>query len=284
MAVAGAVPRLANSREGPFVVAFSGQRLCGKRAGDTEAAPRCCTPMQMLRALCLTAGGLLSGACFDGHVVETFDRSFDLDGAVTVEHQSYRGDLTVDGVSDGDRVEVHAELRSIRAGSMWDDDAEDSVVIEVEQDDDVSTVIVDLDRPPGGYWLDVHLTVPDHVEMFIEDSSGDITVANILALDIDDASGDLAVSSIAGDLRIDDGTGDIFVSDVGGNVDVDDGSGDLDVRDVNGDVDINDGSGDIDVRYVDGTVTVHDGSGDISVRDAGDVVIEEDGSGDVDID
>jgi DUF4097 and DUF4098 domain-containing protein YvlB len=110
--------------------------------------------------------------------------------------------------------------------------------------------------------IDIEVKVPQGIAVIIDDGSGSIDVADLLA-----------------DISIDDGSGSIDVSNVA-HVKIDDGSGSIDVSRVSGDVSIVDGSGSINVRGVQGSVRIDDGSGSIRVGDVEkDLIIIDDGSG-----
>jgi DUF4097 and DUF4098 domain-containing protein YvlB len=113
--------------------------------------------------------------------------------------------------------------------------------------------------------MDVRIGVPKSATLKIDDSSGDMEVADVQAATINDSSGDQTLENVAGDLDVTDSSGEIKIIKVGGGLRLSDSSGDVDVDGVQGDVMVEvDSSGDLDIRHVSGGVHVrNDSSGDI---------------------
>jgi DUF4097 and DUF4098 domain-containing protein YvlB len=110
----------------------------------------------------------------------------------------------------------------------------------------------------------------------------DITIPESMNLEIEDGSGDMKIFNIGGQLKIDDGSGSTYIKQVGGGLYVEDGSGHLNISNIIGDVHIGDGSGMIDIVDISGNLTINDGSGSIDIRDLdGDFKLDEDGSGEI---
>jgi DUF4097 and DUF4098 domain-containing protein YvlB len=131
-------------------------------------------------------------------------------------------------------------------------------------------------------YMDVKVGVPKSATLKIDDSSGDMDVADVQAATITDSSGDQTLENIAGDLDVSDSSGEIKILKVGGGLRLKDSSGDVEVDGVQGDVLVEvDSSGDLDIRHVSGGVHVrNDSSGDIEIHDVKrDVLIDEDSSG-----
>ena len=198
---------------------------------------------------------------------------------VVVEAQA--GDLVVRGGSSRD-VSVDGKACASTAALL------DDIKLEIRRDGDtvyVRTVMPDLSAGIFGTrysYLDLTVNVPKTATLKIDDSSGDMHVADVQAANINDSSGDQTVERIAGDLEVADSSGEIKIVDVGGGLRLKDSSGDIDVDKVQGDVTVTvDSSGDLDIRHVSGGVHVlSDSSGDIEVADVKrDVIIDEDSSG-----
>lgn len=150
----------------------------------------------------------------------------------------------------------------------------------------VRTVLPDIQDSFFGLgryaYMDVRVSVPKSATLKIDDSSGDMDVADVQAATITDSSGDQTLENIAGDLDVSDSSGEIKILKVGGGLRLRDGSGEVDVDGVQGDVMVEvDTSGDLDIRHVSGGVHVrNDSSGDIEIQDVKrDVLIDEDSSG-----
>ena len=150
----------------------------------------------------------------------------------------------------------------------------------------VRTVLPDIQDSffgMGRYaYMDVRVSVPKTATLKIDDSSGDMDVADVQAATITDSSGDQTLENVAGDLDVSDSSGEIKIRKVGGGLRLKDSSGDVEVDGVQGDVLVEvDTSGDLDIRHVSGGVHVRDdSSGDIEIEDVKrDVLIDEDSSG-----
>ena len=135
----------------------------------------------------------------------------------------------------------------------------------------VRTVLPDIQDSffgMGRYaYMDVRVGVPKNATLKIDDSSGDMEVAEVQAATITDSSGDVDVDGVQGDVLVEvDSSGDLDIRHVSGGVHVrNDSSGDIEIHDVKRDVLIDeDSSGGIRVQDVGGNFTVgSDGSGGI---------------------
>jgi hypothetical protein len=116
--------------------------------------------------------------------------------------------------------------------------------------------------------IDLTVTIPNHLNLTIDDGSGLMKIDNILgSVEIDDGSGAMTISNIGSDLKIDDGSGSLDIQNVAGDVFVDDGSGSITIQSVTGNVTIDDGSGSINVSELSGKFKLIDGgSGHIVVN------------------
>jgi DUF4097 and DUF4098 domain-containing protein YvlB len=129
------------------------------------------------------------------------------------------------------------------------------------------------------------LSIHSAKNLSIDDGSGDINLENITGnLALTDGSGSIKINNVNGSATIEDGSGDMIISNVQGSLTVEDGSGEIAINNVNGAVNVDDSSGDIIIEHIDSSVTIEDGSGDIRVNHANALTIIEAGSGDVNID
>lgn len=142
----------------------------------------------------------------------------------------------------------------------------------------------------SGFWvgdsphINLEVSVPQHLTLDIDDTSGDLSVFNINSrVEIEDDSGDIKLKNIQNTVIIEDASGDIRVSDVGADVIIEDASGDVWVSTVQGNVNIDDDSGELTIEHIKGMVTIADGSGDIRVKDTGGLTVTESGSGEISI-
>jgi hypothetical protein len=209
----------------------------------------------------------LAAGCLSSDLIDTREATLDADGLESLDIDVGPGTLEVQGDPDAEEITVTVEMYSWRAGEGTHDRAEDKLFFRLDSSGDTGRLEVDVANTPIGYQANVYVTVPAHLD-----------------LDIDDGSGDLHVDDVDGRLGLSDSSGDIELSGIGGDIEIHDGSGPIHVEDARADVYISDGSGDLTVNGAAGTVTVTDGSGDIHITNAGDVELLGDGSGDVYVD
>ncbi|WP_434939041.1 hypothetical protein ACRWQN_17010 [Shewanella sp. HL-SH8] len=205
------------------------------------------------------------------------------------------GKLVIKGDENAKNIKLTAEI-------FADDDAD--VTLELVKDGDQARLVAKVEQSSNWInvdspYIDVTLTLPQHMVMDITDGSGSIDIqgmnADIALKDgsgsividggkdivIEDGSGSLDVKNVLGNLTIKDGSGSINVNNVAGNLTIKDGSGGIDVTDIKGNLDVNDGSGGMVIKHVAGLVSINDGSGGIDVEYAKGLTIHTAGSGDV---
>ena len=204
--------------------------------------------------------------------------TLDADVIETLKINCGAGFLKVRGDQNTTAIEVSAQ---IYVSHLEKDEAEDFVEkrirLSLEQRGRHAYLESEYDHK-SSFWGKVF---NDHPEVRIDLT---ITVPEKIDLRVDDGSGYILIENIAGSVDLDDGSGEITLRDITGDVWIDDGSGEIRISHVGGDVEIDDGSGEIVVRNVKGNVRVDDGSGSIEISGVGkDVIIGDDGSGRVDI-
>lgn len=200
----------------------------------------------------------------------------DASDLIKLRIEARAGDMIIRGKSGQDNIVVEATILTSEQRDY---------TLSLTKNDDVSLLVAESNSSDSWWgkspYIDLEISIPKHLELEIDDRSGDITISDIGAnVNIDDRSGDIAVSDIAGSVKINDRSGDVTIDDVEGFVVVDDKSGDLDIKNVGRDIDIDDSSGDIELFAVGGDVIIEDSSGDIIVNTAESVNIVSDSSGD----
>lgn len=209
----------------------------------------------------------LTYAAWNGYT-ETRDLELPSSGIKVLEIDAGAGGIVVNGVADTDVISVKATVRV--------DDNEDDAIETIEK-----RLVLKLEKKRSKAVLDAYFE--DSGWHFSDSAAVDVEVSVPQGLEIfvDDGSGPIQINNAQSDIRIDDGSGSIEVTGAR-SVWVDDGSGSIRITNVTGDVEVEDGSGDIKVQTVGGTVTIDDGSGGIDVRDVEkDLDIVDDGSGSV---
>lgn len=213
---------------------------------------------------------------------------FDTDavGLSALDLTAGSGRLTIRGEAGADRVTVRATACASSARLLEG--------LTLDHRVSGQALLVETDYPDKGWswtgkqyaYIHLDLTVPDRLELAIEDGSGPVEIERVASVSIVDGSGDLVLRDIRGFVRIEDGSGGIRVRNVAGFAQITDGSGGIDVDGVEGNVTISeDGSGDVEIRNVVGRVEIdEDGSGGITIAGVGgDVRIGRDGSGSIDV-
>lgn len=114
----------------------------------------------------------------------------------------------------------------------------------------------------------IDLTITDGVSLDIDNSSGDIYVANLRASKsrIEATSGDITLRSIVSNLKVETSSGDIDIDGLTGDSDIESTSGDQELANIKGNIETRSSSGDIDVVNFSGSVEIGATSGDIEIR------------------
>ena len=144
-------------------------------------------------------------------------------------------------------------------------------------------VKIDIDNSSG----DINVANLRASESKIEASSGDVTLRSVVSnLEIETSSGDIDIDGLVGDSRIESTSGDQSLYDLKGNIKTQASSGDITVSKFDGSIDLEATSGDIEIRGGEGKLEVRTTSGEIEGRDillTGDSYFDAT-SGDIDMD
>ncbi len=232
----------------------------------------------------LVAGNLQAWNCKHERTIET---ELDLSGSDRLTILAAAGDLEVEG-SPG-RTTAVATGKVCASKEKWLDDTE----IFTEGGSSAEIAVNLPSHADNWSWagnnyvyMDLRVVVPDHIQLEVRDSSGDMEILSTGPVEIKDSSGDIEVEDVRGDVVLNDSSGDIDLVDIDGNVIVrQDSSGDIYGRDIVGAVVVErDSSGDIRFRDVrDDFVVERDSSGDIVANNiGGDFRVVRDGSGSID--
>lgn len=211
-------------------------------------------------------------------------------GIQALSVQCGAGSLTLQGVEETDIIMVRAEIESEgNDKGEFQVLADKLVQLDLKEEDDRAVLLSDIAKQPFAKVearINLHILMPNKMDLKILDGSGEILVRNIIGdLKIDDDSGAIQVEEITGRIVIKDGSGDIEIEEVTGSIEIDDGSGEIVIQHATGDVVIKDTSGGIEINDIGGNVTVSDGSGSIDIyRVQKNVFIREAGSGKLEVD
>jgi hypothetical protein len=232
-------------------------------------------------ALIATALFFSHGALADCSVSASRNAEMDAADVRNVVIHARAGDLAVRGAASTTQVRAKGQACADSQKGL------DAIRIDIRRDGD--TIHLEAVMPEHGSFiniakLDLAVELPGAVDVRIEDSSGDISVAGVASAKVDDSSGDQAIHDIAGNVTVRDSSGEIDIKNIRGSVEVSDSSGDVLIADVTGSVTIPvDSSGGLTFRRVHGGVHIkNDSSGDISITDVNqDVTIDNDSAGDI---
>ena len=137
------------------------------------------------------------------------------------------------------------------------------------------TLVIRVDRVKDRSWRNyritesrIDLTIVDGVKLDIDNSSGDINVANLRASSskLEASSGDITLRSVVSNLEVETSSGDIDIDGLTGDSEIESTSGDQDIFDTKGNIETRASSGDITVSGFDGKIKVQATSGDVEIR------------------
>ena len=197
-------------------------------------------------------------------VAGTFDRSFQVNGAVDLEVLTRSGDITVRNGAAG-TVSIHAKIHS---GVSWLGGDHKAEVQELQNNPPIrqngNSIRIDYVHL-SNISVDYEITVPENTAVRTHTGSGDQTVEGLKGnIDLESGSGDLKLARLTGEMRFQTGSGNVRGHELSGPAKVKAGSGDIEIEEIGaGDVDIRTGSGNITVNGINGGFRAEAGSGDI---------------------
>ncbi len=137
------------------------------------------------------------------------------------------------------------------------------------------TLVIKVDRKTDRSWRNyritesrIDITIIDGVKLDIDNSSGDVYVANLRASEskIEATSGDISLKSIVANLNVETSSGDISIDGLTGDSEIESTSGDQEIYNSKGNIETRASSGDITISGFDGKIEVQATSGDIEIR------------------
>ena len=153
------------------------------------------------------------------------------------------------------------------------------------------TLVIRVDRKRDRSWRNyritesrIDLTITDGVKLDIDNSSGDVNVANLRATSsrIEASSGDITLRSIVANLKVETSSGDIDIDGLTGDSDIESTSGDQEIYNTKGDIETRASSGDITVSGFSGKIEVQATSGDVEIRKGAGAIKARTSSGNID--
>lgn len=137
------------------------------------------------------------------------------------------------------------------------------------------TLVIRVGRKTNRNWKNyrinesrIDLTIVDGVKLDIDNSSGDVNVANLRASEskIEASSGDITLRSIVANLSVETSSGDIDIDGLTGDSDIESTSGDQEIFNSKGNIETRASSGDITISGFNGKIEIQTTSGDVEIR------------------
>jgi hypothetical protein len=226
----------------------------------------------------------LAGCASHSGMEGGFDRQFTVNGPVSLELTSGKGDAHITSGPSGE-VRVHGDI-SVKA---WSSESGRRRLQQVEANPPLSqegSLIRIGGGKQGGGDVDVDYTivVPQDTQVRSIAGSGDLEVQGIEGpANFTSGSGDVHASEINKDVQIVCGSGDVMLSKVKGQVQVNTGSGDVALETIGGPIRIQTGSGSIEITNPGQALEANTGSGDVTIQGASADLRVRTSSGDVDV-
>ncbi len=145
---------------------------------------------------------------------------------------------------------------------------------EIISDINGSQLDIEVDRKGSGWsgWNKMskallELTVPDNVDVMIDNSSGDVTISGIKTsrIRVETSSGDIDIKNLTSKLYVSSSSGDIRIEKLKGDVNAESTSGDQELYFVEGNVIFDATSGDVELKSIVGDISGETTSGNIEV-------------------
>jgi len=197
-------------------------------------------------------------------VAGTFDRSYQVNGAVDLEVLTHSGDITVHNGPAGS-VSVHGK---IHVGNSWFGSDRKADVQEIENNPPIrqsgNSIHIDYVNV-NNISIDYEITAPDDTSVRTHTGSGNQNLEGLRGtIDLESGSGDLKLARLTGQLHFQTGSGNVRGHELSGPARARAGSGDIDIEETGeGDIEIRTGSGNITVKGINGGFHAEAGSGDI---------------------
>ncbi len=226
----------------------------------------------------------LTGCASHSGVEGSFDRQFTVNGPVSLELTSGKGDAHITSGPPGE-VRIHGEIHVM----AWSSDSGRRRLQQIEANPPLSqegSLIRIGGGKQGGGDVDVDYTivVPQDTQLRSIAGSGDLEVQGIEGpANFTSGSGDVHASEINKDVQIVCGSGDVVLSKVKGQVQVNTGSGDVGLDTIGGQIRIQTGSGSIEITNPSQASEASTGSGDVTIKGASADIRVRTASGDVDV-
>ena len=228
--------------------------------------------MQTLRSrlsvvACLIVLG--SALCVANTPRGTFEKTYQVNGAVDLQVLTHSGDISVRKGPAG-TVSVKGK---IFVGNRWMEGDRKQAVKTIEENPPIhqsgNNIQIDYVEVKN-VAVDYEITVPADTTVQTKSGSGDQVVEGTeSAVDLTTGSGDVRLRDIKGNVQLHTGSGDVEADQLSGRLDAEAGSGDIRISGLSGGaVRVHTGSGDIEIREVNAPLVVQTGSGNLVAEGA----------------
>ncbi|MGB8542161.1 MAG: DUF4097 family beta strand repeat-containing protein [Candidatus Acidiferrales bacterium] len=227
---------------------------------------------------------VVAGCASNSGVEGSFDRQFTVNGPVSLELTSDKGDAHITNGPPGE-VRIHGDI-SVKA---WSSESGRRRLQQIEANPPLSqegSLIRIGGGKQGGGDVDVDYTivVPQDTQLRSVAGSGDLEVRGIEGpANFTSGSGDVHASEINRDVQIVCGSGDVVLSKIKGQVQVNTGSGDISLDTIGGQIRLQTGSGSIEITNPSQALEASTGNGDVTIKEASADIRVRTASGDVDV-
>lgn len=230
------------------------------------------------------AASFIAGCASHSKVEGAFDRQFTVNGPVTLELTSGKGDANIQSGPPGE-VRIHGEVHI----NSWSSDAGRRRLQQLEANPPISQegslIRIGGGKQAGGdVAVDYTIVVPQDSQLHSVAGSGDVEVDGIQGpANFTCGSGDVTASNINRDVQIACGSGDVELSKIKGPVQITTGSGDMTLDTIGGPLRLQTGSGTIEISNPVDALEASTGSGDVTIKGASADIRVRTSSGDVDV-
>ena len=210
----------------------------------------------------VAAASLMAAASIQG----SFERSYQVNGPVSLEVLTRSGDITVRSGPAG-TVTVRGK---IHVGDRWFTGDRQGDVSEIEKNPPIRQSGNEIHIDYLNYHdisVDYEITTPPDSTVQTHSGSGDQRLEGLHgSVNLESGSGDMRLRQVVGEVHIHTGSGDVEGREMSGAFTAETGSGDVRVDESgSGDVQVHTGSGTIELRGVKGALRSESGSGDVTV-------------------
>jgi hypothetical protein len=236
-------------------------------------------------AFVVLTASVIAGCAPHSGVEGGFDRQFTVNGPVTLELTSGKGDARITTGPAGE-VRIHGDIHV----DSWSSENGRSRLQQLQASPPISQEgnLIRIGgfgkRGGGDVAVDYTIVVPQDAQLRSLSGSGDVEVRGIQGpANFTCGSGDVTASEIGADVQVLCGSGDVKLSRIKGQAQVTTGSGDITLDTIHGETRLQTGSGTLEISNPGDALEASTGSGDITIRGASTDIRLRTSSGEIDV-